>query len=524
MLRIRCFLKLLVGLGIFTGPALARDDVSFNRDVRPILSTHCFQCHGPDEATRQGGLRLDQSTGIADVFGTTSLEDNEGWIRLNSDDAEEQMPPPSVHGGMQPHERQILKRWILAGAPHEIHWSLAAPQTHALPPVDEEAWVRNPIDTYVLAAQRSRGLRPKSEASRYQLIRRLTLDLTGLPPTPDEVDAFVNDNTADAYENAVDRLLASPHFGERMAVPWLDAARYADTNGFSIDDHRDMWLWREWVIDAYNRNLPYDQFIIQQIAGDLLSNATPQSQLATGFLRNSMNTHEGGTLPEEYRVIYIADKVDTVATVFMGMTMRCAQCHDHKYDPVSQKEYYQFYAFFDTAHEPGNGANNGNTDPIIRMDGPLTDRSSFLADIRERIATLRRYQIHPPELIQARMDWEQSVSVEGALAEAIQVPAGQRTEKQWKIINEAFGKTTQLWERHVTTINREIAVLERDQEAGQASVMVMKEQGPRQTFVLSRGQYDQPDQNQPVTPSVPAVLPPLSIKRPASPPVEPPPA
>ncbi len=521
MLRIDCLLKLLVGVGILAGPATAREDVSFNRDVRPILSTHCFQCHGPDEETRQGGLRLDQSPGISDVFGTTSLEDNEGWIRLNSDDVDEQMPPPSVHGGITTDEKQILKRWILAGAADEIHWSLAAPQSHATPPVKDQAWVRNPIDAHVLATMESRGLRPKPVASRYQLIRRLSLDLTGLPPTLDEVDAFVSDQTASAYENAVDRLLASPHFGERMAVPWLDAARYADTNGFSIDDHRDMWLWREWVIDAYNRNLPYDQFIIQQLAGDLLSNATPQNQLATGFLRNSMNTHEGGTLPEEYRVIYIADKVDTVATVFMGMTMRCAQCHDHKYDPVSQKEYYQFYAFFDTAYEPGNGANNGNTDPIIRMDGPLTERATFQTDLAERIATLRRYQIHPPELIQARLEWEQTVSAEDALAETIQVPAGQRTDSQWKIINEAFAKTTPLWDRHVTTIDREIAVLERDQKAGQASVMVMKEQGPRQTFVLNRGQYDQPDQNQPVAPTVPAVLPPLTIKRPPSPPTQP---
>ena len=203
-----------------------------------------------------------------------------------------------------------------------------------------------------------------------------------------------------------------------MALPWLDAARYADTNGFSIDDHRDMWLWREWVIDAYNRNVPYDEFVTLQLAGDLVPDATDETRLATGFLRNSMNTHEGGTIPEEYRTIYIADKVDTVSTVFMGLTMRCAQCHDHKYDPLSTREYYQMYAFFDSAHEPGMGAVNGNTEPIIRTVGPITGREAYRADVVERITTLRRYLVHPPELVLARAAWAEAAaeSAEGPCA------------------------------------------------------------------------------------------------------------
>ncbi|MCA9298374.1 MAG: DUF1553 domain-containing protein, partial [Phycisphaerales bacterium] len=329
-------------------------------------------------------------------------------------------------------------------------------------------------------------------------------------------DAFLADDGEDAYEKVVERLLASPRYGERMALPWLDAARFADTNGFSIDDHRDMWLWREWVIDAWNRNLPYDEFLVRQMAGDLLPDATDQDRLATGFLRNGMNTHEGGTIPEEYRVIAIADKIDTVSTVFMGLTFRCAQCHDHKYDPLSQREYYQFFAFFDTAHEPGNGATNANTPPLIRMDGLFTDAETYRRDLEARLATLRRYQIHPPELVEDRAAWEADVIADatGALLEALCTPDASRDDEQWGTINEAFGATTVDWGRHVSTIGTEIRILEADLEAGQASVMVMQEQGPKETWVLTRGEYDRPDHTQPVRPGVPGVLPAIGAEAP----------
>ena len=239
------------------------------------------------------------------------------------------------------------------------------------------------------------------EADPATLLRRVTLDLTGLPPTVEEVRGFLADERPNAYEHVVDRLLASPHYGERMALQWLDTARYADTNGYSIDGGRHMWAWRDWVIDAYNRNLPYDRFVVEQLAGDLLPDADERTRIASGFNRNHMNTHEGGTIEEEYRTIYIADKVDTVSTVFMGLTMRCAQCHDHKYDPLSTQEYYQMYAF-DSAHEPGMGAVNGNTEQIIRTVGPITGREAYRADVVERITTLRRYLVHPPELVLAQ--------------------------------------------------------------------------------------------------------------------------
>ena len=496
--------------------AHASETVAFTRDIRPILSAHCYHCHGPDNEHREADLRLDRQDGISDVFGETNLAKNTAWQRLISNDPDEQMPPPTAHTKIKPEELERLKQWIAQGATYQGHWSFVAPVKPDIPKVNDSAWVRNPIDAFVLEKLENAKLTPNRAASREQLIRRLTLDLTGLPPTTREVDAFLADKNADAYEKVIDRLLDSPHFGERLAVPWLDAARYADTNGFSIDDHRDMWLWREWVVNALNRNMPFDQFVVEQLAGDLLPGSSEQQRLATGFLRNSMNTHEGGTLPDEYRVIYIADKIDTVSTVFMGLTMRCAQCHSHKYDPITQQDYYKFYAFFDTAHEPGKGANNGNTAPIQRMDGPITDAATFKADVEQRIATLRRYQVHPPELIKARADWEATevAAANGDLAKALNTPVDQRTDKHWATINAVFSKTTRLWGRHVSTINREIAVLQNDLKAGNSSVMVMKEQGPRQTYLLTRGQYDQPDTSQPVKPGVPDYLPPLDKNQP----------
>ncbi len=481
--------------------------VRFNRDVRPILAAHCFHCHGPDEA--ESGLRLDLAEGIADAFSEMDLNENTGWQRLISKDPDEKMPPPAPGNAVNTEELAVLRQWISQGASYELHWSYVRPTRPDVPKTDLAKHVRNPIDAFVLRKLGQQRLSPGSEATRQQLIRRLSLDLTGLPPTPAEVDSFVSDQRHDAYEKLVDRLLGSKHFGERLAVPWLDAARYADTNGFSIDDHRDMWLWREWVINALNQNMPYDQFLTEQLAGDLLPNATDQQRLATGFLRNSMNTHEGGTLPEEYRVIYIADKINTVSTVFMGLTMRCAQCHSHKYDPITQKDYYRFFAFFDTAHEPGSGAANGNTSPVQRMDGLLTGQQEYQADVLARIATLKRYQLHPPELIQPRMKWEGNLQgkAPSEITEVLATPVAARTDDQWKLINKEFGKTTPLMDRHVSTINREIKVLEKDLEAKQASVMVMKEKGPRKTYVLTRGEYDHPDSSQLVTPGIPEVLP-----------------
>ncbi len=492
--------------------------INFNRDIRPILSDKCFACHGPDPRHRGADLRLDQTEDGEDYFGAYSMiapgdaDASEIIRRVFSKKARLVMPPHDSGLDLSDQEKSLLRRWIEQGAPYSSHWAFDPVEAPTLPEVRNSEWPHNAIDRFVLARLEAQGMEPSEPAARHTLLRRLTLDLTGLPPTAEELDAFLADDTDNAYERAVDRLLASPRFGERMALVWLDAARYADTNGFSIDDHRDMWLWRDWVIDAFNRNMPYDRFLTEQLAGDLLPDATDQARLATGFLRNSMNTHEGGTIPEEYRVIYIADKIDTVSTVFMGLTMRCAQCHDHKYDPLSMREYYQMYAFFDSADIRGMGATNANTPPIVRVDSAITDNASWKADMQRRIATLSRYLVHPPELLRARAQWEARAiaDADGALAEALNTAAAQRTDAHWHLINEAFATTDVRWGRHVTTIKREIEVLEADLKAGRPSVMVMKEKGSKQTYVLTRGEYDKPDKDQPVSAGVPEVLPPVT--------------
>ena len=505
-------------------PALAEDAerISYNRDIRPILSDKCFSCHGPDNQHRSAELRLDVTEDGEDYFGAYfAIEPGDPKAsdlvsRIYSKKSRVVMPPPKSHLVLTEDEKQLLVKWIEQGAKYESHWSFAPPSRPKLPEVKDNDWPRNAIDRFVLRKLEANQMKPSAEASKATLLRRLTLDLTGLPPTTKEMDAFLADKSDGAYETVVDRLLASSHFGERMALTWLDAARYADTNGFSIDDHRDMWLWREWVIDAYNKNMPYDQFVVEQLAGDLLPDATDTTRLATGFLRNSMNTHEGGTIAEEYRVTYIADKINTVSTVFMGLTMQCAQCHDHKYDPLSQQDYYSMFAFFDTADIRGKGATNANTAPLIRASGQLTGDEKYKADMQARIATLKRYLIHPPELVETRAKWEASAkaSAKDALAEVLAVSAADRSDEQWGVINEAFGKATRLFTRHISTIKREIAVLEADLKAGRASVMVMKEKGPKQTYVLTRGEYNNPDKNQPVTTGVPSVLPSLDAYMP----------
>jgi len=510
---------LFLVMGAFTSIAEEAERLSYNRDIRPILSDKCFSCHGPDNQHREADLRLDVTEDTDDYFGAYfaiqpgAPKQSDFYKRIHSTKSRIVMPPPKSKLTLTDEEKALLERWIKEGAIYEDHWSFVAPSRPDAPEVKDSDWARNPIDAFVLNRLEAKGLKPSKEATQTQLLRRLTLDLTGLPPTAKQIDAFLADNSERAYEKVVDRLLSSEHFGERLALPWLDAARYADTNGFSIDDHRDMWLWREWVIDAFNKNMPYDQFVTEQMAGDLLPNANDRTRLATGFLRNSMNTHEGGTIAEEYRVIYIADKIDTVSTVFMGLTMRCAQCHDHKYDPVSQEDFYRFFAFFDTAHEPGKGATNANTQPVIRMDGVLTDSAAWKAHVQARLATLKSYMIHPPELIEPRAKWEMGAKkdAQGPLAEALNTAAAERTDAHWKSINDAFSKTTRLWGRHLSTIKREVIILENELKAGKPSVMVMKERGPKQTYVLTRGEYDKPDKNQPVSPGVPAVLPSLDF-------------
>ncbi len=304
--------------------------------------------------------------------------------RITSDDPETRMPPASSGKHLTAAQIERLTRWIDEGAKWEWHWALIPPERPRPSDVRLAGWVRNPIDAFVLARLEAEGLAPSPEADRATLIRRASLDLTGLPPTPEEVDAFAADSSPDAFERLVDRLLASPRYGERMAARWLDAARYADTSGYQDDGARTMWRWRDWVIEAYNRNLPFDRFTIEQLAGDLLPSATLDQRIATGFNRNHRANAEGGIIPEEYAVEYVVDRVDTTATVWLGLTMACARCHDHKFDPVTQREFYQFFAFFNNVPEKGRAVKVGNSPPMIKA--PTRDQQEALAAIERRLA------------------------------------------------------------------------------------------------------------------------------------------
>jgi hypothetical protein len=331
----------------------------FNRDVRPILSQFCFKCHGPDDMKREAGLRLDEfaaattqtESGVRAIV-PRHPEASELITRVMSTDADVVMPPPATHQKLTPAQKQILRDWIASGAEYQPHWAYVPPQWTPLPKVQQTAWPRNDIDYDILAELEQRDLAPSPEAERATLIRRVSLDLVGLPPTVEEVDAFVTDGSPDAYERLVDRLLASPRYGERWARRWLDLARYADTNGYEKDRVRTMWPYRDWVINALNADLPFDQFTIEQLAGDLLPNATLEQRIATGFHRNTMINEEGGIDPLEFRFHAMTDRVGTTSTVWLGLTLACAQCHTHKYDPIDHKDYYRFMAFLNNADEP----------------------------------------------------------------------------------------------------------------------------------------------------------------------------
>jgi hypothetical protein len=357
--------------------------VDFNRDIRPILSDTCFTCHGPDEQNQQAGLRLDTKEGaFADRGGYQVIVPGKAtesrlFQRVSAKEESLRMPPPTADRKLTQHQIELLRRWIDEGARWETHWAYSPPKRSALPSV------KNAIDAFILSRLEREGLKPSPEADRTTLLRRLSFDLTGLPPTAAELDAFLSDTTPDAYEKQVDRLLRSPRYGERMAMQWLDLARYADTHGYHIDSHRDMWHWRDWVIDAFNRNLPFDQFTTEQLAGDLLPNATPEQKLATGFSRNHMINFEGGAIPEEYQTEYVVDRVETTSAVWMAMTMGCARCHDHKYDPIRQKDFYRFFAFFNTIPEKGLDGTMGNAQPTIQL--PSAEQAVELKRLKQEI-------------------------------------------------------------------------------------------------------------------------------------------
>jgi mono/diheme cytochrome c family protein len=418
----RAFLRLATSALVAGSTAGVAETVSFNRDIRPILSDTCFQCHGPDEKERKSGLRLDErasavkpaeSGEIAIVPGQP--EKSELLKRLASKDRDEVMPPPKLHKTIKPEQIELFRKWIAEGAEYQGHWAFLPPARAALPKVSGQTVANmHPIDAFIRGRLEKVGLQPSPEAEKATLIRRVALDLTGIPPTAREVDAFLADQAPNAYEKLVDRLLASPRYGERMAVQWLDSARYADSNGFQTDTSRQMWPWRDWVIAAFNRNQPFDQFTVEQLAGDLLPNPTRDQIVATGFHRNGRLNGEGGRIVEEWFAENVIDRVETTGLTWLGLTFNCCRCHDHKYDPITQKEFYQFFAFFNSVDEAGvldagggTGANRtgGNSRPVQMLPTPAQEAQ--LAKLEAAVTTAQqRVAAAQKEMPKLEKEWE----------------------------------------------------------------------------------------------------------------------
>ncbi len=444
-------------IGVLPARSLANEPapVDFRKEILPILSENCFLCHGPDGGTRKADLRLDTKDGALraeePVIVPGKSGESEVFLRVTSRDADELMPPRKSGKVLTPHQVELLKKWIDQGAKWNKHWAFEPPRRPSAPAVKERDWTRNPIDTFVLARLESENLAHSPPADKAALIRRVYLDLTGLPPSPAEVDGFLADPAPDAYEKLVDRLLASPAYGERMAMDWLDGARYADTNGYQNDFARTMWPWRDWVIAAFNANEPFDRFTTEQIAGDLLPGADLSQRIATGFNRNNRTVTEAGSIEEEWHVENTIDRIETTTMVFLGLTMGCARCHDHKYDPISQAEFYQFFGFFNSINEKGvYTETRGNVPPLISL--PRAEDKRHLGEFNLAIAVAKAYgtKKHAEALARQKEEYEKAIP----------------------------------------------------------SVMVMEEMAkPRPTYLLKRGQYDQPDKSRTLQPGTPACMP-----------------
>ena len=535
----------------------SKGDVLFNRDIRPILSNHCFQCHGPDLRAQKGGLRLDvrdQATGMMDsgIAAIVPGHPNESALmeRVRSHDADLVMPPVETGKPLSAAQIQLLNDWIASGAEYEQHWAYQPIQRPEVPQSVHAAWGRNEIDAFILLRLEREQLPPSPEADAATLIRRLSLDLTGLPPSVVDVDAFVqelaqagvvssdepgsdqlaatvgsaDDRANEVYLRWVNHLLKSPHYGERMAVDWLDAARFADTNGYQVDRDREMYAWRDWVINAFNSNMPFDQFTLEQIAGDLLPDPSLSQRIATGFHRNHMLNEEGGVIPEEFLAEYCADRVETTATVWLGHTLNCARCHDHKFDPFTQRDYYGLYAFFHNISEGGIGNYGANirrsAPPVIQLPAPEIEQQ--IADLRrENDDVAKKLQTLEARLLTEQPEWEKSLQQKLTAAESTspdgKVPAEIFAVLQADASARSVEQKTQLTNYQKSTNSEHSTLSERAKaipglidalDLQIPTTLVMQElPAPRVTKVLQRGVYSQ--HGDIVTADTPAALPKL---------------
>ena len=512
--------------------ATADEPVDFNRDIRPILAENCFYCHGQDGNKRQADLRLDiRDLAIqAKAFVPGNATDSSLISRIHSTDADEQMPPPKSNRKVSIEQKRLLESWVNQGAPYTNHWAFIAPVRPELPKPSKSNWTRTPVDHFVLSKLEAEGISPSPEADRQTLIRRLFIDLIGLPPNSAQVDSFVSDSDPHAYEKLVDQLLENEHYGERMALSWLDAGRYADSNGFQQDGDTWQWIWRDWVVRAFNANLPFDQFTIWQLAGDLLADATTDQKIASGFNRNHLLNGEGGAIAEEQRFVVLFDRIDTTATTWLGLTMACAQCHDHKYDPVTQVDYYSLLDAFNRVPETGVpqffSSRIRVAAPFLEL--PTEENKLKFAEFEAQIASLEKDSI--PLVEAAFVGWRAGLLADGELADGkglpdalislLKKPEVDRSEEDKKSVETQLrkyfdDKVRSTFGEKIPAIGKlaEVRKQSADYKANNLPrVMVMSDDKPRESNVLSRGEYLKPAQI--VTFNTPAFLPPLPADAP----------
>ena len=475
------------------------DKLDYNFEVQPILSEYCYPCHGPDENTREANLRLDLDTSaLAPREGGAAIVNGAPlrsalMQRIFSQDPDVVMPPPAEKMTLSPKEKATLYRWIEDGAEWKPHWAYSSCEKNKLPQIENSDWPHNAIDYFILAKLESLDLQPSYPARKETLLRRVTLDLTGLPPKLEDLANFMTDESTQAYEKVVDRLLASPHFGERWCWDWLDAARYSDTNGFQGDPERKMWPWRDWVINAINDDMPYDQFTVEQLGGDLLPNATNDQILATAFNRNHTYNGEGGRIAEETRVENVFDRTETVGTLWLGMTLNCCRCHDHKFDNISQKEYYQFFDFFNQTSEPGLGY-NGRIPPVLDLSANLDkdeirEIEEFLEGKADEVFAFEKIKF-PREEGQPASASTAAIGLNGDNSYALTFEPLERTGYLVGLLARRFKNEDPVYFDKLQNLRGALQKLDRA-TADNLQVMVMDHlKYPRQSYVLERGNYE----------------------------------